>query len=209
MIKPQTLAKTLDQIASDFGLNADDLKAYAAEDEVGGWDGGEGEWPCGSLWSVEGKTIYALVRALRPKKLLELGSFCGASSTHIAEALKKNRAGTLVTVDNLKDGQRAPKQARVNPVIADGVEYVQKSDGPFDLIFEDLMHSLEMSRDVAIEAQAKLTLGGLLIVHDAAHFIVGEDIRAGLAEAGITPKYYLTEPSDCGLAIWQKAAADD
>jgi hypothetical protein len=43
-----------------------------------------------------------------------------------------------------------------------------------------------------------------MISHDAMHFVVGEQVQAGIQQAGIeNPLTLLVEPSDCGLAVWR------
>jgi len=51
---------------------------------------------------------------------------------------------------------------------------------------------------------------GLIVTHDALHFLVGEAVRGGIEAVTNEALYYLTSPSDCGLAIYQKpfVAAD-
>ena len=90
------LQNTLAAIAADWGFDADALIAYADEDEIGGYPE---RWPGGSLWSVEGQTLYALTRALKPARVVEFGTWQGCSGSHLAAALVANEHGTLVCVD--------------------------------------------------------------------------------------------------------------
>src|SRR3990167_10454525 len=98
------LHSALEQIASAYSLDANALIAYAAEDLETGWDHGEGEWPTGSIWQVEGQVLYALVRALKPARVLELGTWYGCSATHILQALEANGYGALLVLDNHVQG---------------------------------------------------------------------------------------------------------
>ena len=62
------LERTLARMADNYGLDAQQLIAYAAEDEIGGWTY-LGYWPGGSIWAVEGKILYALIRAIQPEQV--------------------------------------------------------------------------------------------------------------------------------------------
>jgi len=203
------LQQALTRIAKDFQLDADKLQKFAAEDEYTGWDNGEGQFPIGSLWQVEGQVLYALIRATEPKTLMEIGTHYGASTTHIAAALDKNRLTAKVTsIDKREDaGSMIPKvlQRRVEIKNADGINVLKRAkNNSIDFIYEDSDHSYETCQQVAELAQKKLKPGGFLVVHDAKHFLVGQDIRNGLLAGHIVPEFYLIAPSDCGLAIWQK-----
>ena len=77
------LHDALRAIAQQFDLPGHELIAYAAEDPHDGWDLGKGSWVSGSVWTVEGKVLYAMVRALKPQEVIEFGTAQGCSSTHI------------------------------------------------------------------------------------------------------------------------------
>lgn len=205
-------------IGQRFGFEPDELIAYAAEDAIGGYhsNGALAKWPMGSLWEVEGKTLYALVRALKCADLVEIGTHRGASATHIIAALDKNyETNTQTAVLNCCDlgdygGDLIPEQYRAYAEIRhiNGIEYLaQRRGGDIGLIFEDASHDAATTEAIARLAQRKLAPGGVLVVHDAAHFLVGAAIRAGLDAAQLPGGYggYLCEPSDCGLAVWRKA----
>jgi predicted O-methyltransferase YrrM len=207
------LHSALEQIADRYGLDAFALTAYAAEDAHTGWDHGEGDWPTGSLWRVEGQVLYALVRALKPTNVLELGTWYGCSATHILQALEDNGHGTLLGVDNHVQGG----PAAIGDMIPDALrerfthqdqhimEYVTTADAQFDLIFEDGMHDREQVAAVWSAAQRILAPGGFIVSHDATHFVVGADVQRGMAQAGITDALFLSiDPADCGLGIWRK-----
>lgn len=213
--------ETLQLVALQLQLNPAELTAFADEDSIGGWDLDGGGWPVGSLWSVEGKALYALVRALKPEHVVEIGTHRGCSATHIATALEINQAGKLSAIDeNGASGDLIPEglRGRIALVPDNGVVWLEgQADESMDIIYEDADHSAETSRDVARLAKRKLKPGGLLIVHDAAHDFawlgdktqiqsdVGATIRRGLTQAlGDAYRVYRTDPSDCGFALWQK-----
>jgi predicted O-methyltransferase YrrM len=204
------LPSALEQIAHQYGLDAAELIAYASEDPHTGFNTG---WPTGSIWQVEGQVLYALVRALKPKTALELGTWYGCSATHILQAMHDNRWGALQAVDNHVQGgpavigDRIPDdlRGRFEFTDMDIMAYVATADEQFDLIFEDGMHDRAQVAAVWSAAQRILAPGGLMISHDATHFVVGPDVQAGMNQAGITDALFLNiDPADCGLAVWRK-----
>lgn len=208
------LMQALTEIALLLDVDPVDLATYANEDPHDGWDENRGSWPVGSIWTVEGRVLYAIVRALGLTNAVELGTRYGCSATHIAEALKANGAGKLTTIDLYVHG---PTELRIPPhldeyvehITGEAVSYLAMRDEPIDLIFEDLDHSAQTVAAVAGIARQKLAPGGVLVVHDAMHFNVGKDVRRGLEMAELPAGMWLIAPSDCGLAIWRKAAEVD
>lgn len=207
------LPEAMTQIAQAFDLDADALLAAAEEhsfDRIG-WDGGKGDAPIGSLWTVEGKILYALIRVLQPSSVLEMGAFHGASTVHLAGALAANGSGKLTSVDNgarvAVPGGLVPDalQGVLTQIEGDGVDYLKKRKR-VDFVFEDMEHERDQVAAVAALAAERLTTGGMLVSHDAAHHIVGAEVRAGFADAGLEPLVILVAPSDCGLALWRKGA---
>lgn len=206
-----TLSETLTLIAEQLSLDAAKLRDYAALDMWTGWDNGAGEFPIGSLWAVEGKTLYALIRVLKPETVVELGTHYGASSTHILEALRANGSGQLTSVDIQESaGSMIPAhlRERLAQVHHDAVTWLAAQPAEsIDIIFEDLFHNESDCEDVGKLAKIVLKPGGVLVAHDALHFVVGEGVQNGFTAAGLDYKMYLSEPSDCGLLVWQKPAA--
>lgn len=192
---------------------------HSGEDGIGGWDGDEHkyDWRVGSVWSVEGIILYELVRALKPDLVVEIGSRYGCSASHIAAALEANERGRLICVDNKADGvvplvgMADNLREFVELVEANGAEWVEKDmpEGVVGLLFEDCDHHAPTVERIWRAAAEKLAPGGMLISHDALHYLVGEAVRQGIVNAGVVEvHYYLTEPSDCGLAIWRKPKGD-
>lgn len=217
------LVETLQLIALQIETDPGALIQFASEDMIGGYhpDAAQSKWMIGSVWEVEGKILYALVRALQPAHVVEIGSLRGCSTTHLATALDVNGRGRITSVDVSGDTRdQFPKhlEALHTAVTGDGLEWLAgQDDASIDLLFEDSSHGEAMCMAVATLAKDKLTPGGLLILHDAAHdkaiiapghaidSPVGAEVRRGLDRA-IEGEYrvYLTEPSDCGFALWQR-----
>lgn len=216
------LPGAFDLLAEYLGADAQALRAYAAADPYPrlGWDGGQGEAPIGSVWSVEGIVLYALVRWAAPETVIELGTSAGASTTHLAAALEANGGGTFTSVDNLSIlspgygcGELIPDalRARVKLVEANGVTFIQ-GQARADFILEDMVHMPESVSAVWARALDILTPGGLIVSHDAAHPLYTDHVQAGIAAAlgddpQPAPLLLLIRPSDTGLVIWRKSGA--
>jgi spermidine synthase len=207
----------LDNIATAFDLDTDTLIDYAAEDTVGGYHASfDDGFPVGSMWRVEGQILYALVRIAKPLNVLELGTSRGCSATHILTALTRNEGGFLDCVDNGSQvqaiGDLIPPHFAGNYQIhnMDMAQFIASApDASYDLILEDGMHEPEQVEMVWRAAYRLLRPGGVILSHDAEHFLVGERVREGIARAGyfgaIPPaRTVLIAPSDCGYAYWRK-----
>jgi len=77
------------------GVSLEDFMNYYDEAKYGGYP----EEPGGSVWESEGKSIYVLIRILKPKKILEIGNFLGVSSNHILQAVEANGSGKVTLLD--------------------------------------------------------------------------------------------------------------
>src|SRR3990167_7053629 len=204
------LPDTLHAIAAQLNLNAAQLIEYAAEDTIGGFDFDESKrkWDVGSIWEVEGQVLYTLIRVLQPQMIAEFGVNKGCSSTHFLAALEANKRGALRSVDPWQGaGSDVPQELRErwSMIFHTGIEWLElQPDAAFDILFEDMGHGAVGTRDWWLVAQRKIKPGGIIISHDAAHAGVGADVMRGIVEAGVhDARVYLSEPSDCRLAVWQ------
>lgn len=219
------LSDTLTLLALQLQMPPDELIRYAGEDTVGGYSNKveDARWPIGSLWEVEGKVLYALVRILKPAHCVEIGSLRGCSTAHLATALSVNGSGRLTAVD-IEPGSRDmfPKHldSLVTGVLGDGIEWLAgQEDESINLLFEDSSHGADMCASIAGLCKTKLAPGGVMVMHDAAHNFavyadgtsspsdVGAEVCRGLDRAlGSEYRVYLSEPSDCGFAVWKRKA---
>ena len=205
------LPDTLHAIAAQLNLNAAQLIEYAAEDTIGGFDFDESKrkWDVGSIWDVEGQVLYALTRALPIfPNIAEFGTHQGCSATHFLAALNRDGGGHLTSVDPWEGaGSHVPQELRErwSMIFHTGIEWLElQPNAAFDILFEDMGHGAVGTRDWWLVAQRKIKPGGIIISHDAAHTGVGADVMRGIVEAGVhDARVYLSEPSDCGLAVWQ------
>ena len=137
------------------------------------------------------RAIYYLIRAFRPRRVLEIGTNVGASTLHIAAAMKRNKEDdkgecNLVTVDildvnNAPDAywKRAglpcsPRDNMVHLGMADFVEFVttdslsyfDRQATQFDFIFLDGDHAASTVYQELPRALKHLRTGGTILLHD-------------------------------------------
>lgn len=209
-----SLELALNHIAHVNGFLPSEMIRYAPHDPHGGYHAAYDDgFPVGSMWRVEGQFLYALVRALKPAKVLELGTSHGCSATHILQALHDNGMGALDCVDNGSQveviGDMIPDALRYRvdihqTTIEEAIEVMLKQGYQYDLIFEDGMHDAPQVERVWRAAKRLLRIGGVIVSHDAMHAIAGEAVREGIARAGYETMNVLIAPADCGFAVWRK-----
>lgn len=203
------------RIADKFKLSHEQLLQYAAEDEIGGYHHDKKERTRDKgIWGVEGQVVYALIRATKPKHVLEIGNCWGTSTLHIAEAVLQNGEGKVTTLDiqGREDGRpvtRIPRKYKpiVTSVKGDLREFNYRTRPLLDFVFEDSYHTVELVSHVWREFRDHARKGAYIVSHDSEHFRVGEPVRAGIAAAGYAPDEYLSvaiDPADCGLVIGRK-----
>ncbi len=158
------LNDALTQIAVDAGLDPAALIAYAAEDRYGGRD--TNDFAAMSVHRDEGRVLYALVRALRPERVIEVGVAEGCTATHILAALDANGAGELVSYDIETDGvgRAVPDELRGRWTLHTGADAMGADMPAAEFIFEDGPHTYPWTRDMLM----KLTQSRprLIVTHD-------------------------------------------
>ena len=128
-----------------------------------------------------GRFLAVLVRALRPQRVLEVGTAIGYSTVHMAEELE---GGQIVTVE--LDPQRAAQareffaQAglddRISLIEGEAREVIAGLDGPFDLVFLDAKK--RQTRDYLRLLEPKVREGSALVVDNmllSGELALGED----------------------------------
>lgn len=200
----QTLNRALRQWAAEFGFPYDEMLGHALQDGIGGQDTG---WPRGSIWSIEGQMLYALIRVAGVKDALEFGTGHGCSTSHIAKALKNNGGGKITTI-NIPDSADTPRITEellpfIEFVKADGLDWIARCERKFNLIFEDGPHTKAFTNIAAGRSVSRLRPGGFLIVHDV-HGAYEGQVWPGLKAALPDAKRVLVWPSWCGLGYWRK-----
>jgi len=199
------ITAALEKLALHFGLVASELQAYAEEDTLGGFtresqDAQSMRWPGGSVWEGEGKALYALVRALKPQTIVEVGSLVGCSTSHLALACLHNGSGTVYAVDPAADFSRVDKQ--LLPCIIAVREDVFTWTPPDEIgfVFEDGAHSKGFTQRALERLKPHLQTEAAVLCHDACQREYGAHILPELrAILGGQAEAILISPSDCGL----------
>jgi predicted O-methyltransferase YrrM len=96
-----------------------------------------------SIGPVKGKILAEVVRKLKPRKILEVGSLYGYSAILITKnspanaeitTVEKNPEHARVTEQNV---ERAELESQIKVIKGDAMEILPKLPGPFDLVFLD------------------------------------------------------------------------
>ena len=119
---------------------------------------------------VCGYYCYQLARMINAKSIFELGSGYGYSTAWFAKAVKKNGGGVVhhtVWDEGLSNRARGHLSALgsvdlVQFHVAEAVETLRQTEGPFDIIFNDI--EKQAYPDSLPVIKEKLRHGGLLIV---------------------------------------------
>ncbi len=135
------------------------------------------------------RAIFYLIAALKPERILEVGTHIGASTSHLAVALKSSNVASpkqITTVDildvndvNVKRWEnygmpQSPLQVLEQLGVAnqvefkksDAVEFLATADTKYDLIFLDGNHAGHaVYREVALALNC-LTPNGVILLHD-------------------------------------------
>jgi predicted O-methyltransferase YrrM len=161
------------------------------------------EFPHGGL-------LYLLVRALRPRRVVETGVRPGYSTTWILGALEANRAGQLTSlgpgpvagrapgVDEVTVGQFVPPSLRARWTLRlgntpDRLAAILDGGDPVDLFFYDNGPDAERARHELRSAWGKLAPNGVVLAHhvDAnpvwAEFCRGQGMSSQVLDAGPPP----------------------
>ena len=144
----------------------------------------------GPLW---GRAMTGLVRGLRPRRVLELGTNLGVSAAHIALALRRTEAetddeddepvaGRLVTLDGAPALAEIARrnlgalghtvgdgEARVRIVVGafdETLADVCAREGPFDLVFVDGHHERDAALRYVETIRPHVAPGGVVVLDD-------------------------------------------
>lgn len=164
------------EIDSMWFDSEEEIKQFSIPDGTGGVNPGDR------------RAIYYLISAIKPKSVLEIGTHIGASTIHIASALRKNsdKNATITTVDIADVNSRVEKPwlksgTTYSPIemidklgygsfvefITDtSLNYAENCQHSFDFIFLDGDHSAKTVYQEVPVALNLLNKNGVILLHD-------------------------------------------
>ena len=164
------------EIAATWSVDHSEIGAlFGHDDRFGGVNPGDR------------RALYHLIRALQPRRVLEVGTHIGASTLYIARALRANGTpGSVVTVDitDVNDlergawravGQRMSPRAfaqqldcadRIEFVVSKAMDFLEFAGPSCDLIFLDGDHSAQAVYCEVSKSLTALTPAGVILLHD-------------------------------------------
>jgi predicted O-methyltransferase YrrM len=153
--------------------------------------------------------LKSIVITAKPRLIVETGTFIGYSAIKIAEGLKANGFGKLITIE-FDAAIFAKAKERIDASgLADWIEYRNASsletpiDGTIDLLFSD--SHLTIREQEIRRFLPQIDARGLILVHDASsHFKVVREAALRLEQEGLISVVLLSTPR--GLVIAQKRA---
>jgi predicted O-methyltransferase YrrM len=185
------------EIAATF-TDEDITNAWTEDSAVISSRFGEGHYGLG-VNPGDRRAIYSVILQLKPRKILEIGTHLGASTIHIAAALKRlGASGKLATLDiddaNAKDGPwhqfgmpRSPfdylremgLDGFVSFIKSDSIAYLSSAQEAYDFIFLDGDHCAATVYQELSLSLPLLSAGGVVMLHD--YFPDGRPLFPGLA----------------------------
>ena len=134
--KNEFINSFFDKFNNYFGVSKEELSSYYDEDIYSGYP----HESSGSIFELEGKSIYCFIRCLKPKKIIELGNYKGVSSNHILQAVEKNGFGDVVLLD-IEDYLEYDKlhNRNFNRIISNSLDYLN-NPLDFDCLIQDNCH---------------------------------------------------------------------
>lgn len=184
-------------------VSLDDFMKYYDEAKYGGYP----EEPSGSVWESEGKSIYVLIRILKPKKILEIGNFLGRSSNHILQAVEMNGIGevTLLDIKEYLEYDRLHSK-NFNRILNDSLKYLTEMFN-YDLIIQDGDHTYEhVKKEIELILKNNLLNNYYVWAHD--YWQRSKPMQCSVWKAWDEMKYrfdgfegFRDSITDCGFSI--------
>jgi prolipoprotein diacylglyceryltransferase/predicted O-methyltransferase YrrM len=151
--------------------------------------------------------LKALVRTLKPELIVETGTFMGISTLWMAEALKENGSGKIVTCEYDAKVFAAAKERIEASGLGDWIDARNESsletkvNGTIDLLFSDSDPPLREQEVRRFLAQMRPT--GLILMHDASsHLKTVREAALRMEAEGLISVVLMPTPR--GLVIAQK-----
>ena len=127
-----------------------------------------------SIGPVKGKILAEVVRKLKPRKILEVGSLYGYSAILVTKnspanaeitTVEKNPEHARITEQNV---ERAELESQIKVIEGDAMEILPKLPGPFDLVFLDAEKTQYLDYLKAVED--KLHQGSVVVADNVGVF---------------------------------------
>lgn len=155
--------------------------------------------------------LKALVTTVKPRLIVETGTFLGYGTIALAQGLKANGFGRIITVESDPVIWAKAKERIKAAGLGDWVESRNESsteitvDGTIDLLFSDSAIALREQEIRRLLSQ--ISPQGLIAIHDASsHFRIVRDLVLRMEQEGLISAVMLPTPR--GLAIAQKARGE-
>ena len=187
-------------------VSLEDFTKFYNEAKYGGYP----EEPSGSMWESEGKSIYVLIRILKPKRILEIGNFKGRSTNHILQAVDVNNVGdvTLVDIQEFLEYDNLHSQ-KFKRILDDSLNYLSEPFN-YDLIIQDGDHTHEhVKKEIELILQNNLLNKYYIWAHDYWQRSKPEQCGVWIAWDEMKHKFtqfegFKDSVSDCGYSIAKK-----
>lgn len=124
----------------------------------------------GSVESEVGEFLYGMVKVLKPRKILETGTYRGWSSAYMAQGLKENGVGSIDTIEYEQEFITISKNRWSKLGLLEYIHEHQQDARTFtplwdyDLMFLDTEPSLRF--DELVRFYPYLRPGGYVFIHD-------------------------------------------
>jgi len=153
--------------------------------------------------------LKQLVALLKPQLIVETGTFVGASAIKMAEALKANGFGRIITCEFDALVYAKARQRIEASGVADWIDACNQSslemqvDGTIDLFFSD--SHLPIREQEIRRFLPQISANGLIVMHDSSsHYKIAREAAFRLEQEGLISMVLLATPR--GLMIGQKRA---
>ena len=166
--------------------------------------------PAGSIFTSEGKSIYVLIRLLKPNRIIEIGNFLGRSSNFILKAVEDNGFGEVTLLDIMERIEYDKLHfGKFNRVIDDSLKYLDRPLD-FDLYVIDGCHEYEhVKKEMRLILKNKVPGKPIWIwSHDYYKILPPQcEVKRALDEIVATHEGFkvftpmIEKTSNCGIAI--------
>ncbi len=153
--------------------------------------------------------LKAIVTTVKPRLIVETGTFIGYTAVKIAEGLKANGFGKLITIEYDPAIFAKAKERIDSSGLGKWIEYRNESSletqihGTIDILFSD--SHLTIREEEIRRFLPQINPHGLILIHDASsHFRVVREAALRLEQEGLISVVLLPTPR--GLVVAQKRA---